>query len=83
MCETRYPCLTTQSRYNRRVVADSSFSYLRAKANGRFDVADENGDGFITRKEAEQAMKQKQLEVRKKMKEWNRKQEERMMQRQP
>ncbi len=57
--------------------------YEIKKANERFDVADEDRDGFITRKEAERAMKQKQQEVRKKMKEWNQKQEERMMQRQP
>lgn len=57
--------------------------YEIKKANERFDVADEDRDGFITRKEAERAMKQKQQEVRKKMKEWNQKQEERMMERQP
>jgi Ca2+-binding EF-hand superfamily protein len=57
--------------------------YEIKKANERFDVADENGDGSITRKEAERAMKQKQQELRKKMKEWNQKKEERMMQRQP
>ena len=57
--------------------------YEIKKANERFDVADEDRDGFITRKEAERAMKQKQQELRKKMKEWNQKQEERMMQQQP
>jgi Ca2+-binding EF-hand superfamily protein len=57
--------------------------YEIKKANERFDVADEDRDGFITRKEAERAMKQKQQEVRKKMKDWKQKQEEGMMQRQP
>ena len=57
--------------------------YEIKKANERFDVADEDRDGVITRKEAERAMKQKQEEVRKKMKEWKQKQEEGMMQRQP
>ena len=57
--------------------------YEIKKANERFDVADEDRDGFITRKEAERAMKQKQQEVRKKMKDWKQKQEEGMTQRQP
>ncbi len=57
--------------------------YEIKKANERFDVADEDRDGFITRKEAERAMKQKQQEVRKKMKEWKQKQEKGMTQRQP
>jgi len=57
--------------------------YEIKKANERFDVADENQDGFITRKEAERAMKQNQKEMRKKMKEWQGKQEQGMMQRQP
>jgi Ca2+-binding EF-hand superfamily protein len=57
--------------------------YEIKKANERFDVADDNRDGFITRKEAEGAMKQKQQEVRKKMKEWKQKQEKGMTQPQP
>ena len=57
--------------------------YEIKKANERFDVADENQDGFITRKEAERAMKQKQQEVRKKMKDWKQKQEKGMTQPQP
>ena len=57
--------------------------YEIKKANERFDVADENRDGFITRKEAERAMKQKQEEVREKMKEWKQKKEKGMPQRQP
>jgi len=57
--------------------------YEIKKANERFDAADEDRDGVITRQEAERAMKQKQQEVRKKMKDWKQKQEERMMQRQP
>ena len=57
--------------------------YEIKKANERFDVADENQDGFITRKEAERAMKQNQKEMRKKMKEGQRKQEQGMMERQP
>jgi len=57
--------------------------YEIKKANERFDVADENRDGFITRKEAERTMKQKQQEVRKKMKQWKQKQEEGMMQQEP
>jgi Ca2+-binding EF-hand superfamily protein len=57
--------------------------YEIEKANERFDVADEDRDGFITRKEAERAMKQKQQEVRKKMKDWKQKQEKGMTQPQP
>jgi Ca2+-binding EF-hand superfamily protein len=57
--------------------------YEIKKANERFDVADENRDGFITRKEAERAMKQKQYEMRKKMKEWKQEQEKGMTQPQP
>ena len=57
--------------------------YEIKKANERFDVADEDRDGFITRKEAERAMKQKQQEVRKKMKDWKQKQEKGMTQPQP
>ena len=57
--------------------------YEIKKANEHFDVADANRDGFITRKEAERAMMQKQQEVRKKMKEWKQKKEEGMPQRQP
>jgi Ca2+-binding EF-hand superfamily protein len=57
--------------------------YEIRKANERFDVADEDSDGFITRKEAERTMKRKEQEMRKKMKEWNRKQEQGMLQGRP
>ena len=57
--------------------------YEIKKANERFDVADEDRDGFITRKEAERAMKQNQKEMRKKMEKWRQKQEQDMMQREP
>jgi len=48
--------------------------YEIKKANERFDVADEDRDGFITRKEAERAMKQKQEQLRKSMQEWKQQQ---------
>ena len=56
---------------------------VKAVIQHDFDVADEDRDGFITRKEAERAMKQKQQEVRKKMKDWKQKQEKGMTQPQP
>ncbi len=49
--------------------------YEVRKANERFDVADDNGDGFITKKEAERAMKKNQEEMRKKMQKWREKKE--------
>jgi Ca2+-binding EF-hand superfamily protein len=49
--------------------------YDTRKANERFDVADENGDGLITRKEAEKTMEKKQEQLRKQMREWRQKQE--------
>jgi Ca2+-binding EF-hand superfamily protein len=57
--------------------------YEIKKANERFDVADEDRDGFITWKEAEGAMKQKQQEVRKQMKEWKQKQDRGKLNNQP
>jgi Ca2+-binding EF-hand superfamily protein len=57
--------------------------YEVKKAKERFDVADEDRDGFITRKEAEQAMKRKHQEVRKKMKEWKQKQDSGKLNNQP
>jgi Ca2+-binding EF-hand superfamily protein len=57
--------------------------YEIKKAKERFDVADENRDGFITRKEAERATMENQKEMRKKMEKWRQKQEQGMMKGQP
>lgn len=40
--------------------------YETKKANERFDFADRNGDGTITRKEAEKATKKRQEEMQQK-----------------
>ena len=57
--------------------------YEIKKAKERFDVADENRDGLITRKEAERATMENQKEMRKKMEKWRQKQEQGMMKGQP
>ena len=57
-----------------RIDRDEYMEYETRKANERFDVADQNDDGFITRREAERATEKRQEEMREKMREWREKQ---------
>ena len=58
-----------------RIDRNEYVEYEIGKANERFDVADENHDGFITRKEAARTVKKKQEQLRQKMSDWKQKQE--------